>query len=303
MHALDARLPTHVPPPLPMGPYTVVRGRRVFNFQTVTGGDSLVILLGAHANISSAASPPRSVSNQIAIIGSGINVPGTTETTLVDTVMTPYTTAPTLTVANYGLHALTANIVCTSGPLATSGSAFIGTVSQRVNRLQYASYNLLAAALTQRRDLRPFTLYNLTMEGKTLSSYPVDMITWCEQNPGINASAVQSENITTDALSQICIVIPSTAAALDMTLTVYTEWRVNFTDAALASTSVKRPNAPQSLWNEAITFGNQVSGFVSDAAGIISGLQTARSSVGAAMGTISKAGSAMGELGGLLSFI
>lgn len=258
-----------------------------------------MVLLGAFEN----RAITKSVSNQIAVVGVGVNAPGGVEQPWVDTVTSPYATASfNATVANAALHALTVVVTCTSSPLNTSGMVYMGAVSQRVNRTQYANYNALGNALIDRRDLRPYTLYDCCKAGKVVCAYPVDVVDWASQNPLTMNSGTASDNHVNDALSQICLVFPPTAAVIDIVVTVFTEWRINFTDPALASTSVKRDSTSQGFWNQAISFGHQLSGILEGVAGAASGLGQVGALVGPIMSAGRKLAPVAGELGGLMAF-
>ena len=200
-------------------------------------------------------------------------------------------------VANAALHALTASVTVTSSPLNTGGSVFMGVLSQRVNRTAFADYNTLAQRLIDRRELKPMSLYQCAAGGKSVSSYPVDMITWAAQNPLTSASATLSDNHATDGLGQLALVFtPGTPT--DVSITAYTEWRINFNDAALSSTSIKRPTTPNGVWNGIIGAAHSVGGFLEGVTHAAGALQAV---TGPAMAAYSALRPIAGELQPLLA--
>lgn len=262
IHALDARCLTHVPPSIPMGPYTVMRGRSVITVSSSTAAaTNTVLLLGPHR----VASVDMAITPLIGISGTGVNVPGTTETNINDSIVSNYAGTLQSSTACAQLHAFTVTVQCTSTATTASGVVYTGALCQRVGRSNYATWNGVANALLARREMLPTSAYNTMTQPVVLSAYPVDMTEWSMQHPVLSVATVLSDNYSADTLSQIAIVIPNTVAAVEYTISVHTEWRINFTDVVLASTSTKKDPPPQGWWNSAISALGDLNGRIDTA--------------------------------------
>lgn len=296
VRCLDARDLTHVPPSVPMGPYTVMRGRSVVTFTTpTTAATNLVFLIGPHrvASIDNAITP------LIGIYGSGVNVPGTTETNIPDTVVTNYAGNLQTSTANAQLHAVTVTIQCTSSATAASGVVYAGALTQRVGRSNYATWNGLANALTARREMTSSSAYNTMTHPLSVSAYPVDMTEWSMQYPVISTDANLANNYATDTLSQIALVFPNTSAAVEYNLTIHTEWRVNFTDQVLSSTSVRHDPAKPDFWNSAIQMASSINGRLHDVGNVINHF----TELGATVQAFRGVGARLGQLGTIAKMV
>lgn len=266
--ALDASRSEHLPSPVPLGPYTVVRGRFVNNFVTSTVGD-VVYLIGNHVRDSQFGT----VNTPCVMIGGlTTGVPGTTEFLFDDPAMLAYSSSTVAgVVANASLHAVTVTIQCTSSATTASGICYIGALNQRINRRNFATYNALSSALQNRKELSSFSAYSLASAPAKYVSYPIDITEWSLQKP-IAIDPAVSDISTSDTLAQIAIVLPLTSTAVNYTITVHTEWRVNFTDAVLASTAVKRPATPNNVWDHIQSTAQQATGLVEHGAHIAGSL-------------------------------
>lgn len=293
---IDARNLTHVPPSVPMGPYTVVRGRAVVTFTTSTSpAQQTVFLIGAHrvASIDSAVTP------LLGTYGTGVNVPGTTETTIPDTAVTNYAGNLQTSTGNGQLHAFTVTVQCTSSATNASGVVYAGALAQRVGRSNYATWNGLGTALTARRELQSYSAYTSMSHPIVLSAYPVDMTEWSMQHPIISTDANLSNNYTTDTLSQIALVFPNTSTAVEYNVTIVTEWRVNFTDQILSSTSIRHPPTPPDVWHRVIDMAANLSGKVHDVGQVMQNF----TELGATVNAFRGVGARLGQLGQLSKLI
>jgi len=287
--ALDARKTVHIPPPLPMGPYTILRGRSVYSLTTGTVTTNTVMLVGAHrvASVDSCVTP------LLATVGSGVNVPGTTETNVVDSLISTYGTGNLQSsVANAALHAVTVTVQCTNSATAANGVVYVGTLAQRIGRQNYATWNGVASALLSRREVSSFSAYNTMTNPVVVSSYPIDMVEWSTQQPLIAVDANASNNYCGDTLAQIALVFPPTTTAVDYNITIHTEWRVNFVDAALSSTSIKHEPTESGFWNKTINMASTLNGFLDNAVHI-------GSQVGAAVNAYRGVANTLGQLGNM----
>jgi len=292
IHAADASKLTHIAPHIPLGPYTVVRGRIVIPVKTNAAGQHVTVMLGAYglSTAFNAVNTPL-----VAILGEGGNVPGTTETQYVDSVMGVYdSTTSVNAVANGAMHALTVELNCVSTATTAAGIVYYGAVNQRINRQNFANYNDLANSVITRREMSSKSAYCAMTSPIKLSAYPVDIVDWASQKPLLIPSATLGQNIAGDALSQMCFVFPPTTTAVDYVLTVHTEWRVNFTDPALSSTSTKHAPGSQSLWDEVMNVGSQVGGKIHEFEGA---LASVASGVGSAYSAYNMAAGIIGQIG------
>lgn len=256
--AVDASTLQHIPSHIPMGPYTVIKSRVIIPLVANIAGQRAVLLLGAYGR---ASTFDQSIAPLVAIFGQGTDVPGVTETYFTDTAIAAYDgTSFSNGFGNANLHALTVVINCTSSATTSNGLIYYGAVNQRVNRAQFANYNALADALIPRREFSSSSAYSLCTKPYKMSAYPVDLTDWSTQKPLVVESGTFGDNIALDSLSQMAIIIPPTPTAVAYTVTVYTEWRVNFTDAVLSSTSVKRAPASSTLWDRVIDMGSKTAG-------------------------------------------
>lgn len=261
MLAVDATNAVHVPPPIPLGPYTVVKGRSTVNVTTSATGQSTVVLLGPHTT-TTAGQRDLTISPVIGITGVGTNIPGAVETVLSDSVLLPYANTLALNQANASLHGMTVVLNCLATATSAEGQVYFGALNQRINRTRFGFWNDVAASLVNRRDIKPQSAYSCLSQPVKMSAYPVDVVDWARQSPLVLPGVAAGTDVTTDALSQIALVFPSTTAAVTYSLTVYTEWRINFVDAALASTATSHEASPMELWSAIAKFGNETAGFV-----------------------------------------
>lgn len=293
--AVDATVQAHIPPHIPMGPYTVIKSRVIVPITTSVSSQNLVLLLGAYGR---ATTFDQSISPAVAILGEGTNVPGVTESYFLDAAVSVYDgTSFSTGFGNGNLHSLSVVVNCTSSATSAAGLIYYGAVNQRVNRGQFATYNALATSLIPRREFSSKSAYSLCTNPHKISAYPVDLTDWSTQKPLVEPSVTLSDNIALDSLSQLALIFPPAGStAVVYTVTVYTEWRVNFTDPILASTSIRREPAPMSLWNKVIDIGTQVSGSFHALEEFGKGMQ----SIGSNFGTMSDVAGTLGTLGTLI---
>lgn len=248
-HAVDATRNTHVPGPIALGPYSVIRGHTTFSMTTNTAGQYHVGLFGPHTvELGSGLTLFNQViSPVIGITGVGVDVPNVTEIARQDGTILPYAASMTGTVANAALHAMT--IVVNSGATASSaeGLVYLGAINQPVRRTRFATWNDVALTLLARREPRPMSGYNILSCPPKVSGYPVDVTDWSIQRPVHTAAG--GSNVSMDAMSQVALVLAPTTNAVTYSVTVFTEWRINFTDPVLSSTATMKPVVPQAAWN------------------------------------------------------
>lgn len=256
--AVDASVQEHVPSHIPMGPYTVIKSRVIIPITSSISGQTTTLVMGAYGR---ASQFDQSISPTIAILGTGTDVPTITESYFQDPAVAIYDgTNFGNGFGNANLHALTFVINCTSSATSANGIVYYGAVNQRINRGQFPNYNALGNALIPRREFSSQSAYSLCTKPHKVSAYPVDLTDWSTQKPLVEPSLTLGDNINLDSLCQMAIIVPPTATAVAYSITVYTEWRVNFTDPVLASTSVKRqPTTPQ-LWDAVIDQGTKLAG-------------------------------------------
>lgn len=279
--AVDASTAVHVPPPIPLGPYTVVRGRSSFTIGTSTSAKT-VLLVGPHTT-TTAGQRDLTISPVVGVTGSGVFVPGVNETVLSDSVLLPYANTLALNQANASLHSLTVIVNCLSTATAAEGQIFVGSINQRINRTRFGTWNDVADSLINRRDVQPHSAYSTLASPLKFSSYPVDVVDWASQRPLVLPGTVAGTDVSSDSLAQMVFVMTPTVAVVNYSITVYTEWRINFVDAALASTANAHSSSPMELWSQIAEFGNQTSGFVAHAvsgAGTLQGAESTPSSQG-----------------------
>lgn len=254
----DASQKVHIPPPFPMGPYTVLRSRTVIDM----GSSALshkVFLIGPHF---STAIGQTNINDVICIDGIGGDVPGTTETYTTDVLMTSYANAAGSTMAQ--LHACTVVVACASSMTTAQGNVHMGVLNQRIRRSSFATYNALGISLKSRQEMRPYTGGALMTPAK-VTTYPVDVVDWAAQDALLSGESAGT-NVAKDTLGQIAIVF-SPATVTYYTVTIYCEWRVNFTDTVLASTATKKAPTPNVMWDSIVRAGQATGGFIHDTLG------------------------------------
>lgn len=284
---VDATRDCHIPPPLPLGPYTVVRGRvTMFLNSDATGGHYNALLISPHGIT---GSRDVAVTPVVAIQGLGNGVPGLNETLTNDALISAYSAPMALTVASGQLHGLTVTVNCLSPCTAAEGQMFIGSLNQRINRSRFVTWNALAQSVINRREMAAHSAYSILSDPLKLSCYPVDITNWASQVPICPSSPTLSDNYTLDSLSQIAIVLPPTNSSITYSITIYTEWRVNFTDPALASTATTHAASDMGVWSQIAAAGSTTAGF-------LSGVETAVSSGLQALGALRGASSAASNL-------
>lgn len=292
--SVDASRPAHIPPPVPLGPYTVLRGRTSISINTSTT-DSTVVLLGPHT-LATAGLRDLTITPLVATSGVGSGVPGASpENYYTDTLAGGYATATISdNRANGNLHGLTVILNCLSPTTVVQGQVYVGSLNQRINRTRYATYNELASALINRREVEPHSAYNVLSCPIKFSAYPVDVVDWSRQVPLLTQSvSTLADNVTLDSLSQLVVVLPATSAVVSYSITVFTEWRINFTDPALASTATTKAASDMNLWSGIAAAGAATGGFIQQ-------VEEGIAAMGALSGAISAGGGLMSTLGLLL---
>lgn len=263
---LDATNPTHIPPPMPMGPYTVMRGRFTKNF-TTSAGNHVVLLIGPHClskNAVTATDMSPNIIPCIMIHGDGAVVPGNGDYIDDDPVLFKYASLEAFSMAQ--LHAITVTLNCTSSAVNAQGTVYAGTLNQRIRRTAYSTYEDLALALISRPEIKSYNAMGTT--GLKFSDYPVDVGDWVSQDYFIPTGTNKSHILAKDTLGQMVIVF-GPITNVNYNVTIHTEWRINFTEVALASTARHRDPGPQSLWNSAIAAGNMTSGLLDTAVNVM----------------------------------
>lgn len=274
--AVDARENTHIPPSIAMSPYSVMTSRSSFivNTSTVANTDTVVIF-SPHGISTTAVAPyagaflgNHAATPVLGHLGSGGNVPGTTEFRLDDAVMGAYAATLQGNVANAALHSMTIGCVSYGNNNTCEGKITVGCCDQRINRARFATWNALAASLLNRKgfDTIPATKV-LSDGGFTRHLSPVDIANWNEARPLMVAEVATGANIALDTMNQfICVLSATTAVVVQYEFTVWCEWRVTFTDPALSSMAIKRNPTPQAVWDKAMSMGADTSGTFSESA-------------------------------------
>lgn len=292
--AVDASRPTHIPPPIPLGPYTVLRGRTTISINTSTT-DSTVVLLGPHT-LAGAGLRDLTITSLVATSGVGNGVPGASpENYYTDVIAGAYASSGfSDNKANGNLHGLTIVLNCLSPTTTVQGQVYVGSLNQRINRLRFSTYNELASSLINRREVQPHSAYNILASPVKFSAYPVDIVDWARQVPLLNqAVSALADNVTLDSLSQLVVVMPATSQVVSYSITVYTEWRMNFADSALASTATTKQASDMGLWSSLAAAGSATSGFIQQVEGGVAAM-------GALSGAISAGGGLISQLGFML---
>lgn len=256
----DASQKVHIPPPFPMGPYTVLRSRTVIDMSS-TPTNHKVYLIGPHF---STAIGQANINDIICIDGVGGDAPGGNpgETYTQDVLIKDYANAAGSTMAQ--LHACTVVVASASSMTTAQGNVHMGVLNQRIRRTSFATYNALGISLKSRQEMRPYTGAALLTPAK-VTTYPVDVVDWAAQDALLSGESAGT-NVAKDTLGQIAIVF-SPATTTYYTITMYCEWRVNFTDTVLASTATKKAPTPNYMWDSIVRAGQATGGFIHDALG------------------------------------
>lgn len=254
----DASQKVHIPPPFPMGPYTVLRSRTVIDMAS-SAISHKVYLIGPHF---STAASQANINDIICIDGIGGDVPGTTENYTQDVLINSYANTAGSTMAQ--LHACSVVVATASSMTTAQGNVHMGVLNQRIRRSSFATYNALGIGLKTRQEMRPYTGGALLTPAK-VTTYPVDVVDWAAQDALLSGESAGT-NVAKDTLGQIAIVF-SPAATTYYSVTIYCEWRVNFTDTVLASTATKKTPSPNVMWDSIVNAGQATGGFIHDALG------------------------------------
>lgn len=290
---VDASRAMHIPAPIPLGPYTVVRGRSTIQITTNSAGQRTVLLLGPHT-VATIGSRDLTISPVVGVSGVGTDAPGTGETVYSDSVIAPYAASLSGNLANANLHGLTAVINCLSTATAAENQVYFGSLNQRINRSRFTFWNDVADQLINRREVMPHSAYSLLSEPLKLSCYPVDIVDWARQSPLVPRVMTNGDNVTMDSLSQLVFVFPPTVVALNYSITIYTEWRVNFVDAALSSTATTKRASSMDIWSRIAAAGSETAGFVARAETAISTGMKVFNGLQGATSTFARAGMLLG---------
>jgi len=285
---VDASRATHIPSPIPLGPYTVVRGRSTIQIPTNAAGQYSCLLVGPHT-LAATGSRDLTISPVVGVYGVGTAVPGTTEGIYGDSVIGPYAASLSGNLANANLHGCTVVINCLSTATSAENQVYFGSLNQRINRTRFVTWNDVAAALINRREVQPHSAYSLLSTPLKVSCYPVDIVDWARQNPLVPASVTSGENVTMDSLSQLVFVFPPTTAVVSYSITVYTEWRMNFVDAALSSTATTHKASKMDTWSQLAAMGSETAGFVQAAKTFTSVVQEGHGGIMGATATLARA--------------
>lgn len=290
--AVDSRILRHIPPPMSLGPYTVVRSRIQSSIFTSAGGHMTTYLVGAHSDQSLGTA--NCMTPLLAIGGTGLSVPGaSTDLNVTDSQMQPYGGNLNSSVASAALHSLTVVVNCLDSAQNASGQVFMGTLSNRVARSNFGTWNELASSLYQRREMKPRSAYSTMASPYTVVSAPLDVTDWCLHRPLVSVATTQANNVTIDTLAPIAVIFPPTATIVEYSMSIYAEWRVNFHQPLLASTHQAREPSSHSLWSTASRLVNEVGGDVAGFVGNASG------AVGPILSTLDRLGSVADGLGHL----
>jgi len=189
---------------------------------------------------------PGNVVSNIMIQGVGTNVPGTTESGLVDPIIDTYAAGS----AQCSLHSMTVVVKCVDPVTAAAGRFYMGAAQGRINRTSYATFNALGNSLTTRREIRGFTASESMNGTVSCCAAPLDPIEWSSFGEKVASPAASSGNVSKDSLTPVCIVFAGTASAVNYVVEVFTEWRVIYnTSIDLASTQTIHPSTPNSFWD------------------------------------------------------
>jgi len=280
---LDARRSIHLPPPGAHGAYTVVRTRSVTTIATNTAGQRTVLIAGQWQD--SAASPQVNCLPFHAVYGVGTAVPGTTESYIVD----PLLSGAAAGAYNLSLHAMTVVVTADGSATSSIGTFYMGAIPSRVNRLAFGTFAAMGANLVSRREMLPITAYQALAESERYSvrtTFPMDLITYQQFDP--NATNTSGSNIQlNDGLSPVFIVWEPTTTATNYNVSIFAEWRVIYnSDVQLASTQTQHPSTGAGIWQSIVNTASSVAGNVAAAASVVN-------SVGSAINDVSNIGKAL----------
>lgn len=233
MMLADARKLVHVPTAMPSGPYTVVHSRSVTSITTNALGQKTVMLISSFAD-SAGINGGNNVLPYHGIFGVGTNVPGTTESYIVDPLLAG------VAAGNYQLacHAITATVTCADSALAASGLVYMGTLPLRLSRANFGTWNAIADNLTPRAEMKSFTAFTSLQNSELAVRHcaVMDAVSWSEFNPSA-ANTTGGTIVMRDALSNICIFFTPTTTPINYQVTIHVEWRVIYNvDQQLAAT-------------------------------------------------------------------
>lgn len=245
--AVDARKAYHMS--AEGGHYTVIRGRVQVPI-TASTTNNTVVILGQYINATS-----ETVTGNVGVYGTGTGAPGTALSTIAD----PYVGNIPEGGAQVALHAVTAELTCL-GPAAAGaaipvGVVNFGTLSGRVRRSTFTSWDAVFTTLSTRSELNTYTAYELMNKEAVRHAYPIDL-TQYRALTEFTTVWQSSELRSTDTLAPIVLCVPTHTNATPYMLTVYTEWRVNYAATGtansqtnlLATTHIHHRPPPPNFW-------------------------------------------------------
>lgn len=256
---VDARHATHLSPPSTTAPYAVLRSRFSVDFATNVSGQRTVLLFSEHLSNLVANNELR-VCPIVGYRGVGTNVPLSPD----EVALSDPRVAQLPTGCRGRLHAITLTISPTGSATTSTGVFYAGVMPGNINRGSFGTFNAIADAVITRPSLRQYTAFTALQKPVVIASAPQDVMTW-SANEIIDPIAGTHGLASSDSLLPIVLIFAPTAAAVDYTITVNTEWRIVYPmsddrstlhklQPAATTTEVKAATAKQTEGSGEITF-------------------------------------------------
>jgi len=191
-------------------------------------------------------------------MGTGANVPGTTETSI-NSVMITASNYARANISRIGLSISCTGTNQTAG--IPDGVVFLGSADGVVDREFFSSFTALAAALATRRWMRNKSTFGLMQKPAHLAAFPLDFITY---NDFVRVGGVPSgSDVCSDGLSPILVYIPASVNVNNFIIELYVEWKVIYsTDNVLANSHVLHPSLRDDEVHDLTTAANDLAGFI-----------------------------------------
>jgi hypothetical protein len=246
--AFDASDEFHFPAPFSDSRYIVIRGRKSFSLNADSSGHRVIFI--------SAFQGTEPYTPTIAVTGQGgaaFNAAGVGQQndSIASTAFSTY--ADTLA----SCHALAVTIRCTGASTGNIPEGFF-TVSRLHNRLgsnASQSFGNYADYLMDQRDTRSCTAYNALTRAKGFACVPAEQAHYSEYGLCTNTAATDADWEMGKDMTPYAIVLRSTASmTVPYQITVYTEWRVKYSEdnPMLRSVQSRRMPTKPEIWNKVV---------------------------------------------------
>lgn len=242
-------------------PYVVLRDRVVTTLtRTAPDTNDHVMLIGSWFTTSA----EDTMSCLYAVQGTAANIPGTTETYVVPTNITPAVRA------RARIHRLSVRVTNTGSTGAGAvpdGKFWIGTLRSSVDRGGFPTWNALGTWLKSRPEMVEYSAYHAFQKPVSAVCTPGDFIAY-ESFKDLSGVTPSTAVAISSAIRPVIFVLGPSTNAQSYDITVDAEWTVDYqSDAVLQSLASTHPGGNDSWFREASAWVANHSSILEDFAG------------------------------------